>query len=68
MFDYLLGLEIAEARKRLGMWWLLESQQLNCNSGGTYVFHRAGQGTLVLTTDIGNIVRKVERLPDGLKH
>ena len=51
----LIGLEISEARKRLGYWWVLTNQ--HCSSTGShYSFVRAGVGRIMLFTNEKNIV------------
>ena len=51
----LIGLEISDAKKMLGYWWILESYFLN-NQGGYYCFARSGKGKIQLKTDKKNIV------------
>jgi len=53
--SYLVGLEISEARKFLGYWWVLENQNVR-SSGSQYTFSRAGVGKITLYTNEKNIV------------
>lgn len=51
----LIGLDISEAKERLGHWWVLESQNI-FSHGGEYVFSRAGVGKIHISTNTKNIV------------
>ena len=53
----LIGLEISEAAKMLGYWWVLENQNIG-SSGSQYNFTRAGAGKVTLYTNEKNIVVK----------
>lgn len=52
----LIGLEILEARQKLGYWWILESQSVNVGCGSRYTFNRAGVGKITLYTNAKSIV------------
>ena len=58
--DYksLTGMEISEARKALGYWWILEGQSIGVETA-VYEFTRAGVGSIALFT-IRNIVKDVK--------
>ena len=58
----LIGLEISNAKKLLGYWWILDSYSLNNQGGYTYWLARSGKGKIRLNTDINNIVIDVEPL------
>ena len=51
----LIGLDISEARKMLGYWWVLENQHVS-SYGSQYTFGRAGVGKITLYTNEKNIV------------
>lgn len=53
------GMDISDAKKELGYWWTLDSQ--NVNPIGSYVFSRKGQGVIKFTTE-NNIIVDVEDL------
>ena len=57
----LIGLEISNAKKLLGYWWILESSFLS-SQGGYYCFSRSGKGKIQLKTDRKNIVINIESL------
>ena len=46
----LLGLDITEARKKLGEWYILENQSV-VGTGNTYTFHRAPNKKVHIITD-----------------
>jgi hypothetical protein len=54
-FKGLIGLDIAEARRKLGHWWLCTHSSNNYFIG-FYTFERAAGGFLELRTDNKNIV------------
>ena len=54
----LIGLDISEARDRLGYWYTLESYRVT-PLGGAYFFERVCRCRLCLYTDARNIVNKV---------
>ena len=54
-FESLIGLDISEARKRLGYWWRLESCRVNCQTG-YYVFDRPAGGQVALRTENNAVV------------
>jgi len=56
----LIGLEISNAKKLLGYWWILDNYYLNNQGGYTYWLVRSGKGKIRLKTDINNIVIDVE--------
>ena len=56
----LIGLEITNAKKLLGYWWILDSYSLNNQGGYSYLLARSGKGKIRLNTDINNIVIDVE--------
>ena len=58
----LIGLEITNAKKLLGYWWILDSYSLNNQGGYSYLLARSGKGKIRLNTDINNIVIDVEPL------
>ena len=59
-YDELVGLDISDARKKLGYWWRLDRQDVRVGSDThTYTFERPGVGTITLTTDKTGKVIKV---------
>ena len=64
-YNSLVGMDIEEARKNLGHWWILENQSVNGASNDFYTFERAGFGRLTLYVDnttnkTKNIVKRVD--------
>lgn len=64
-YNSLVGMDIEEARKNLGNWWILENQSVNGASNDFYTFERAGFGRLTLYVDnttnkTKNIVKRVD--------
>lgn len=64
-YNSLIGMDIEEARKKLGNWWILENQSVNGASNDFYTFERAGFGRLTLYVDnttnkTKNIVKRVD--------
>lgn len=55
-----IGINISQAREKLGYWWILQSQNTSSEESD-YTFYRAGKGTLILYTK-NNIVYKIEKL------
>lgn len=53
-FKGLIGLDIAEARKKLGYWWVCTHSSINY-SIGFYNFERAAGGYLELRTQNGKV-------------
>ena len=53
-FKSLIGLDITEASKKLGYWWVLTSSQVN-PPVGLYVFERAAGGQVAVRTE-NNII------------
>lgn len=57
--NMLIGLDITEAKNKLGYWWVCSSCHVNAfTREGVYVFYRAGHGRLELRTN-NNIVDAV---------
>ena len=54
-FKSLIGLDITEARKKLGYWWVLETYHVDFR-GGLYVFERAAGGQVAVRTE-NNIIK-----------
>lgn len=54
-FESLVGLDISEARKKLGYWWCGASCRVN-GSTGHYVFERAAGGQVALRTEKNVVV------------
>ena len=54
-FKSLIGLDISEARKRLGYWWRGASCWINCGFG-CYTFDRAAGGRVELHTENNTVV------------
>ena len=54
-FKSLIGLDISEARKRLGYWWRGASYWINCGFG-CYTFERAAGGWVELHTENNTVV------------
>lgn len=54
-FESLIGLDISEARKKLGYWWRLESYRVNWQTG-YYVFDRSAGGQVALRTENNTVV------------
>ena len=53
----LIGMDISTARRTLGYWWVLDTQNVNCGIG-TYIFFRPARGRVELHTE-NNIVKSV---------
>lgn len=57
-----LGMDISDAKKILGYWWIIDSQNVNSTTGvGSYVVSCKGQGVIKFTTE-HNIIVDVEDL------
>ena len=57
--NMLIGLDITEAKNKLGYWWVCSSCHVNAfTREGVYAFYRAGHGRLELRTK-DNIVELV---------
>ena len=56
------GMDISDAKKKLGYWWTLDTQNVNSITRvGSYVFSRKGQGAIKFTTE-DNIIVDAEDL------
>lgn len=56
------GMDISDAKKKLGYWWTLDTQNVNSFTRvGSYVFSRKGQGAIKFTTE-DNIIVDAEDL------
>ena len=53
----LIGLDITEAREKLGYWWVLIWQFVNPVVSSFYRFRRAGYGTIELITESNKVVK-----------
>lgn len=55
--DTFCGMDISDAKRKLGYWWTLDTQNVNpFTRVGTYVFSRKGRGTIKFTTEDSIIV------------
>lgn len=57
-FENLIGMDISDARKEMGEWWVLATQDVR-DSRRVYDFKRSGLGAVTLTADKNNKVVKV---------
>lgn len=56
------GMDISDAKKKLGYWWTLDTQNVNSFTCiGSYVFFHKGQGAIKFTTK-NNIIVDAENL------
>ena len=55
-FESLIGLDISEARKRLGFWWSGEYANLSLDGSAYYGFYRSAGGRVELHTENNTVV------------
>lgn len=56
--NMLIGLDITEAKNKLGYWWVCSHCNVNAfTCEGTYVFNRAGHGRLEVITQKNIVVQ-----------